>query len=408
PILTARIRQDEALMSDVQSVSAVSARIRHNLEADPDLQNIWMQGEVSNMTKARSGHWYFTLKDKDAAIRCVMWKSAAARQKTIPQEGDQLAAYGRVGVYEPRGDVQFYAEVVRPVGIGDLYAQYERLKNQLAEQGLFDADVKKPIPSFPRRIGIVTSADAAAFQDVQNVLRRRFPVAEVVLVPSLVQGVSAPPMLVAALQRLDDGAACDVILVVRGGGSIEDLWAFNDEAFARALYNVRTPVISGVGHETDFTITDFVADLRAPTPSAAAELATPDLSNFRATLTEANAYLRATINNAITSRRERLSTTRRALGYLSPVSDIRNHRQRTDELRARAASLQAANLARLRERLTTSAAALHAASPQALLDRGYALVTDADGNVVRRTDEVASGDSLTVRLSDGAVSATVD
>ncbi len=394
-------------MSDVFSVSDMMTRIRRQLQADFTLQDAWVQGEVSNMTRARSGHWYFTLKDADAAMKCVMWKSDAVRQEHIPAEGDRVAAHGRVDVYPARGDVQFYADYVRPVGVGDLYAEFERLKGLLAAEGLFDAAHKRALPTAPRRIGVVTSADAAAYRDVQNVLGRRFPLAEVVLSASLVQGTSAPGALRAALERLDV-AGVDVILIVRGGGSIEDLWAFNDEGLARAIFAAQTPIITGVGHETDFTIVDFVADERAPTPSAAAELATPDISELRGDVVAARTRLTTAAQEYVTMARSRLDGAARNLGYLSPAPQIATYRQGVDERRAQLDRLQSELLGRLRERLAAKSAALHAASPQAILERGYALVTDADGNVVRQADAVETGDKLRVRLAEGEIDVTAD
>ncbi|MEL7236277.1 MAG: exodeoxyribonuclease VII large subunit, partial [Chloroflexota bacterium] len=264
-------------MPEIYPIAEITAHIRYLLETDTVLQDVWVQGEVSNMKRAASGHWYFTLKDSASQLRCVMWRSDASRQLVVPENGDSIIVHGRVSVYDQRGDYQLYADFIRAAGVGDLYAQFEQLKMKLDAEGLFAAEHKKPLPVFPLRIGVVTSPDAAGYQDVLDVLRRRFPLADVTLSPTLVQGAEAPPLIADAIHRLDASGKVDVILVVRGGGSIEDLWAFNDEQVARAAFEAVTPLVSGVGHETDFTIIDFVADQRAPTPSAAAELVSPDV-----------------------------------------------------------------------------------------------------------------------------------
>ncbi|NUQ07394.1 MAG: exodeoxyribonuclease VII large subunit, partial [Anaerolineae bacterium] len=305
------------------SVTTLTTYIRAVFEQDNRLQDVWVQGEVSNFRRASSGHLYFTLKDGKAAVRCVVWKSTALRLRTLPKDGDSVLAHGYVSVYEPTGDYQLYADKVRPVGIGDLYAQFERLKAKLDAEGLFDPLRKRPLPAFPHRIGVVTSPEAAAFQDVLNVLRRRFPLAEVVLSPTLVQGADAPPQIVRALERLNRRADIEVILVCRGGGSIEDLWAFNDETVARAVAASRLPVISGVGHEVDFTICDFAADERAATPSAAAEMLTPDIAELRADVAWLGDQLREVFDRQVRERREALNAAARALRGVSPAARVR-------------------------------------------------------------------------------------
>src|SRR5512134_1641005 len=255
------------------TVSKLTFYIRKLLEENEVLQDVWVQGEISNLSRPASGHVYFTLKDSSAALKCVMWKTSALRLRMGLQDGMEVEVHGRIGVYEVSGQYQLYADQIRPVGEGALYQEFMRLKSMLEAEGLFASERKRPIPMFPHRIGIVTSATGAALRDMLNTLRRRLPLVEVILAPSPVQGVEAPPALVKALQSLVLQSP-DVILLARGGGSIEDLWAFNDERVVRAVANSRVPVICGVGHETDFTLSDFAADLRAPTPTAAAELAT--------------------------------------------------------------------------------------------------------------------------------------
>jgi exodeoxyribonuclease VII large subunit len=272
-ILT-RVTQPSLFASVQWTVSRLTQHLRQVIESDPQLQDVWVRGELSNVSRPASGHLYFTLKDAGASLRGVMWKLDAARLKFPLRDGMEVEAHGRIGIYEVSGQVQLYADVLRPVGEGALYAEFLRLKSLLEAEGLFDLSRKRGLPELPRRIGIVTSSTGAALRDMLNTLRRRLPFVDVILAPSPVQGADAPPALVAALQKLNRFQP-DVILIARGGGSIEDLWAFNDERVVRAVAASQAPVISGVGHETDFTLTDFAADLRAPTPTAAAELATP-------------------------------------------------------------------------------------------------------------------------------------
>ena len=389
-------------MTSAWTVAEITARIRLLLEGDPELQDVAVSGEISNLTRARSGHWYFTLKDASASLRCVMWRSAAARQRFVPQEGDAVQALGHVGVYEPRGEYQLYATVLRPIGVGDLYARFEALKAALEAEGLFDPGRKRALPAFPRVIGVVTSPQAAAFQDVCNVLRRRFPLAEVWLSPAAVQGLEAPGQLRAALARLNAEEDVDVILLIRGGGSIEDLWAFNDEALARAIVASPLPVVSGVGHETDFTIADFVADLRAPTPSAAAELVAPDLAELDQTIGLARARLTELQRGRLARLQERLDSGGRNLALLSPQRELAIQRQRLDDLELRLQRSWAGAQGRLAARLAEARASLGAADPQAILQRGYAILTQAgDGKRVTGVNEAQAGDALLAQLRDG-------
>ena len=389
-------------MTQAWTVAEITARIRLLLEGDAELQDVAVSGEISNLTRARSGHWYFTLKDASASLRCVMWRSAAARQRFVPQEGDAVQALGHVGVYEPRGEYQLYATMLRPMGVGDLYARFEALKAALDAEGLFDPGRKRALPAFPRVIGVVTSPQAAAFQDVCNVLRRRFPLAEVWLSPAAVQGPEAPGQLRAALARLNAEEDVDVILLIRGGGSIEDLWAFNDEALARAIVASSLPVVSGVGHETDFTIADFVADLRAPTPSAAAELVAPDLAELDQTIGLARARLKELQRGRLARLQERLDSGGRNLALLSPQRELATQRQRLDDMELRLQRSWAGAQGRLAARLAEARASLGAADPQAILQRGYAILTQAgDGERVTGVKEAQVGDALLAQLRDG-------
>lgn len=388
------------------SVTQLTNHIRELFELDEQLQDVWVEGEISNFRRAASGHLYFTLKDSGAQLKTVMWKSSALNLLVMPREGDSILAHGYVSLYPDRGEYQLYADVLRPVGIGDLYRRFELLKAKLEAEGLFDEARKRPLPLFPRRIGVVTSPTTAAFQDVLNVLRRRFPLVEVVLSPTLVQGAEAPPQIVRALERLNALTDLDVILVCRGGGSIEDLWAFNDEAVARAIVASRIPVISGVGHEIDFTIADFAADYRAPTPSAAAEVLTPDIQDLALGVERLSRHLSDAFNDSMIRRREALDDAERMLKQLSPLVRVRSIRQRIDDWGIRMATAQRGRLALLRERVAAREQALTAANPDAILQRGYVLVSDpATGKRIKSVGEV--GERITVRFHDGSIEAKV-
>lgn len=399
----------DSFFSASYSVTDLTTYIREVIESNETLQDVRVTGEVSNMRRAASGHWYFTLKDSSAQLKCVMWRSSAEKQTFVPKDGDAIEAQGRIGVYDAQGAYQLYANAVRPVGMGDLYQQFEALKAKLEAEGLFDPARKRPIPAFPRLIGVVTSPEAAAFQDIQNVLRRRFPLAEIILSPSLVQGADAPPQIVAALERLNQHTQADVILLIRGGGSIEDLWAFNDERVARAVVASRIPVVSGVGHEIDFTIVDFVSDLRAPTPSAAAEVATPNVEELRLNLRDLGDTLATLMDNRLFDLRTNLGGARRTLGHISPASRIRNLRQRVDDWNTRLINGQAARLTRLTERLAAKKAALDAADPRSILARGYAIVYRSED--MARISQAAGtkpGVGITLQFHDGELKARVE
>ncbi len=397
------------MLVNTYTVAELTTYIRELFETNEQLQEVWVSGEVSNMTRAASGHWYFTLKDEKAQLKCVMWRSSASRQITIPQNGDALEVHGYISVYEPRGEYQLYADRIQPVGVGDLYQRFEELKAQLAAEGLFDEERKRQLPAFPRQIGVVTSPDAAAFQDIQNVLWRRFPLAEVILSPTPVQGLDAPPQIVAAIERLNAHTQVDVILVCRGGGSIEDLWAFNSENVARAVAASRIPTVSGVGHETDFTIVDFVTDVRAPTPSAAAEIATPDSAILSEDLLRLNEQMTLMSRDILHRLRSDLDVVQHMLERSSPLVFIDNMRQSIDSMNAGVISNQRQRIALLRERLSARKDVLNAANPQAILSRGYALVYRSDDGVqVRAEQDAAPGTGITIKLRDGELKARVE
>jgi len=387
------------------SVSEVTARVKEVIACDDLLADVRVAGEVSNLSRPASGHLYFTLKDEGAQLRCVMWRSYAARLSRLPRNGDAVIARGRIDVYERDGVYQLYVEALVGQGIGDLNAEFERLKQKLQAEGLFDAARKRPLPRFPRALGIVTSPTGAALQDILNVLRRRYPLLEVYLSPTLVQGEDAPEQIVRAIQRLNDAGCCDVILVARGGGSLEELWAFNDERVVRAIAASPTPVVSGIGHEIDYTLADFAADVRAPTPSAAAEIITPDINDLRLQVDAMSLTLTETMRARLTRARASLSTLQRALRLLSPFNQLARQRERLDEARTRLAAALAHRLAVLRLRLDGLRARLEGVGPLATLARGYAIVRDADGRIVRSVRAVQRGARLQITVADGSFDA---
>ncbi|MGB1287093.1 MAG: exodeoxyribonuclease VII large subunit [Aggregatilineales bacterium] len=394
---------------DVYSVSGVTAYIRGVLEMDEVLRGIGVKGEVSNVTKARSGHWYFTLKDASAQLRIVMFRTTAARQKIEPEDGMMLQVQGRISVYEARGEYQLIADAIETTGTqGDLYAQFEALKAKLDAEGLFNDFFKKPIPAYPQQIAVVTSPDAAAFQDIQNVLRRRYPIAEVILSPTLVQGTQAAGQIVRAIERVNQHTSADILLLCRGGGSIEDLWSFNEERVARAVVDSKIPVISGVGHESDFTIVDFVADKRAPTPSAAAELATPDGVEIREALQRTNAMMTREIQRIVRDQATELQIMQQTLEYVSPGRYVQDSLQRIDEYSARLSRHQKNHMAVLQAQVAAKNAALETLSPQAVLARGYAIVSDDNGTTITDASQVQPGTGLQIRLKQGQLRVQIE
>jgi exodeoxyribonuclease VII large subunit len=387
--------------SNYWSVTQLTHYLRDLLENDANLQDLWVQGEVSNFSRPSSGHLYFTLKDSSSALRVVMWRSAAARQAFLPRDGDAIEVHGAISLYEAGGQYQLYADLMRPVGEGALFQEFLRLKARLEAEGLFDPERKRPIPRWPHRIGIVTSPSGAAIRDIINTLRRRFPLPEIILAPTAVQGVEAPPGIVRALEILNQRYQPDVILLARGGGSIEDLWAFNDERVARAIAASTAPVISGVGHETDFTIADFVSDLRAPTPTAAAELATPNRADLLESLGELQGRAIRAMQSIFSEQHWLLNRLENNLILRSPLGRVRSDRQRLDEWTRRSTAALTYWLQLQRARQSGLEQRLGSLNPNAVLRRGYAVVTRIDGRVVRSTQQVTVGDALTVRLQDG-------
>jgi exodeoxyribonuclease VII large subunit len=396
-------------ISQPYTVSQLTGHIKRIIDGDPLLGDVLVEGEVSNSSRASSGHCYFTLKDAGAQVGCVMWRNVAEAQDYLPASGDLVLAHGNVGVYEAGGRYQLYVDRIQPAGVGNLYLEFERLKAKLEAEGLFAPERKRPLPPLPRSIGIVTSPAAAALRDILNVLGRRCPLAEVVLSPTQVQGDGAPPQIVAAIEALNERGDIDVMIIARGGGSLEDLWAFNDERVARAVAASRVPTVCGVGHETDFSLADFAADVRAPTPSAAAELVAPDRAELRAHVAGLANTLASTLRGEVEERRWKLAEQVRALKHLSPEAQLAQARQRVDDLTGKAEAAIRHGLTLHRERLRGLSGRLAGVSPAGTLERGYAVVRQREtGAVVRSVTQVAPGDMLDVRVSDGTFETEVN
>ncbi|MFO7172629.1 MAG: exodeoxyribonuclease VII large subunit [Bacillota bacterium] len=392
----------------VLSVRALTLYIKEQLESDALLEDLWVRGEISNWKRHTSGHCYFTLKDEYAQIRCVMFRSQAMRLPFEPEHGMEVIARGRIGVYERDGLYQLYVQEMEPAGRGALHLAFEQLKAKLQAEGLFDPARKRPLPRLPRIVGLVTSPTGAAIRDLITVARRRFPNVNLLLAPALVQGEEAPRSLIAALQALSRVPGVDVIIIGRGGGSMEELWAFNDEGLARAIAACPVPVVSAVGHETDFTIADFVADLRAPTPSAAAELVVPAKSELRAQIRSAEERLVAAVRLHLRRQRARLEAWASRPVLRRPLDRVLQGRQRLDELSRRLVAAAGARVERGRSRLAELAGRLDALSPLGVLARGYAIVQDEAGRLVRAAADLAPGDRIRVRLHRGRVDARVE
>ena len=387
-------------------VTDLNRRVRSLLDSDAVLADVWVEGEVSQPSFPPSGHCFFTLKDANSQLRAALFREELARAVVRPEHGMNVIIHGRVRAYEPQGVYQLYVESITPAGAGDLHARYEALRKQLAAAGLFDDGRKRAIPRWPRRIGVVTSPVGAVWRDINNVLRRRYPLVELVLSPSVVQGATAAPAVVRALQRLYAQPELDTIILARGGGSLEDLWCFNDERVVRAVADAPVPIIVGVGHESDVTLADFAADLRAPTPSAAAELATPDGTQLATILGRLRDRATTALLGRATDRRRFLEAERRALVGLAP--DIATARQRTADLIDRGGRALDERLERRRTLLSATHDALRTLSPAATLDRGYAVARTGDGRIVRDPTEVSAGDALQVIVARGTVETRVE
>ena len=387
----------------VLSVSQLNRYIKMNFDADENLANIFISGEISNFTNHyRTGHLYFTLKDDSAAVRAVMFNSSAKRLKFMPEDGMKVIARGRVSVYEASGQYQLYVDDMQPDGVGALNLAYEQLKEKLQKEGLFSEHHKKPLPPYPEKVGVITSPTGAAVRDIINVLGRRFPYAEIVFCPVLVQGEGAHLQLTDAVNLFNSERAADVIIIGRGGGSIEDLWEFNDEGLARAVYNSEIPVISAVGHETDFTICDFVADMRAPTPSAAAELAVPDANELQYALSALKNRMFLNVSSGIADRRSRLEYLTSKGVLKSPDEMLSNRSQRLDTAFSKMLSSYENRIGGKKVEFISAATALSKLDPMSVLMRGFAFVSDENGKNVYSSQALAKGDKINVRFHDGS------
>lgn len=395
-------------MPKIWTVAELNTEISRTLSDNTDLVSCWVSGELSNYKNHRpSGHWYFTLKDQSSSIKAVMFRSRAERVGFIPQDGMKVLLRGSVKVYERDGNVQLYVDEMQPSGLGALYLAFEQLKQRLSAEGLFDPERKKPIPRIPRRVGIVTSPTGAAIRDILKVMGRRDPHLSWILAPAAVQGEQAPREVAQAIERLNRYGQIDVLIVGRGGGSIEELWAFNTEEVARAIANSAIPVISAVGHETDLTIADMVADLRAPTPSAAAELAVPIFQELRHDVEELQARLRVGIKAQMGRKREKINRLTSSGPLLNPLWRIEQNRQRLDNVSTVLQQEMTRFVSDKNGILKLLATKLDLLSPLAILGRGYALTYSSEGKLLRSSTEANAGDHIKVRLNEGALNCQV-
>jgi exodeoxyribonuclease VII large subunit len=387
-------------------VTELNRRVRVLLDGDPALADVWVEGEVSQPSYPPSGHCFFTLKDAASQVKAVLFREELARATVRPEHGMQVICHGKVRAYEPQGTYQVYVESITPAGVGDLHQQYEALRARLAAEGLFEAGRKRPLPRWPRRIGVVTSPVGAVWRDIGNVMKRRYPIGELVLSPTIVQGATAAGAIVRALNRIYAEEGVDLVILARGGGSLEDLWSFNDEHVVRAVVDSPVPVVVGVGHESDVTLADFAADLRAATPSAAAEQAVPDLAQFPAILDRLRDRASVALLGRLADRRSFLAQEGRALARLLP--DTAAARQHAAELVDRGHRALAARAAREQTALVGIGDALRALSPAATLERGYAVARLQDGTIVRDPAQTRVGEPLEVVVARGTVATRVE
>ena len=395
------------MAQQILSITQINEYIRAKMDDDQLLNGVAVRGEISNYKVYPSGHHYFTLKDEGAALKCVMFKGNAMRLRFRPDNGMKVIAMGKISVYPRDGAYQLYCTAMAMDGIGDLYAAFEQLKKKLEAQGLFDAAHKKPLPKYPGTIGIVTSSAGAAVHDMLRILKKRYPLSHVKLLPVRVQGVEAPGEIAAAIRYANHYNLADLLIVGRGGGSIEDLWAFNDERVAHAIFESRIPVISAVGHEPDVTISDYVADLRAATPSNAAELAVPDRESLGQILDSMAGAMVTALTRQIRSARQHLSVLSASPALKSPESYLNQKKKSLELLKNRLVSAENQNISRNSQRYIALTAKLDAMSPLKVLTRGYAMAQTGDGSLLRSVDQVEAGERITVFVSDGSISATV-
>lgn len=395
------------MAQNVLSITQLNEYIRGRMDADPLLTQVAVRGEISNYKLYPSGHHYFTLKDESSALKCVMFKGNAMRLRFRPESGMKVIAMGKVSVFPRDGAYQLYCTAMAMDGVGDLYAAFEQLKKKLAAQGLFDPAHKKPLPKYPGTIGIITSSAGAAVHDMLRILRKRYPLSNVRLLPVRVQGAEAPGEIAAAIRYANYYKLADLLIVGRGGGSIEDLWAFNEEQVAYAIYESEIPVISAVGHEPDVTISDFVADLRAATPSNAAELAVPDQDALRQNLDSMSAAMETALNRQLKSARQHLDVLSQSPALRSPTGYLEQRSKSLELLKNRLVSAQNQSITRKNQRYIAAVSKLDAMSPLKVLTRGYAMAQTQGGEVLKSVKQVERGERITVSLSDGRLSATV-
>ena len=395
------------MAQQVLSITQINEYIRGKMDSDALLNQVAVRGEISNYKMYPSGHHYFTLKDESAALKCVMFKGNAMRLRFRPENGMQVIAMGKISVYPRDGAYQLYCSAMAMDGVGDLYAAFEQLKKKLAAQGLFDPAHKKPLPKYPGTIGIITSSAGAAVHDMLRILRKRYPLTQVRLLPVRVQGVEAPGEIAAAIRYAYFYKLADLLIVGRGGGSIEDLWAFNDERVAYAIYESEIPVISAVGHEPDVTISDYVADLRAATPSNAAELAVPDRDALMENLDSMSAAMATALARQLKSARQHLDTLSKSPALRSPTGYLEQKEKSLELLKNRLISGENQIISRNNQRYIALTAKLDAMSPLKVLTRGYAMAQTDDGTVLRSVQQIQLGERVNIRVSDGTLSATV-
>lgn len=395
------------MQQQVLSITQINEYIRGKMDQDQLLVQLAVRGEISNYKMYPSGHHYFTLKDENAALKCVMFKASAARLRFRPENGMKVIAMGRITVYPRDGAFQLYCSAMSMDGVGDLYAAFEQLKAKLAAQGLFAPEHKKPLPPFPGTIGIVTSSAGAAVHDMLRILNKRYPLTRVRLFPVRVQGADAPGEIAAAIRYANHYRLADLLIVGRGGGSIEDLWAFNDERVAYAIYESRIPIISAVGHEPDVTISDYVADLRAATPSNAAELAVPDQAALLQNMDAAASAMASALAGRLRHARQRLAVLSQSPALISPTGYLEQRGKNLEHLKTRLIAAQTQQLQRKRQRFIAATSKLDAMSPLKVLSRGYSIVNADDGNILRSVHQTAPGGKIRVTLSDGSLSAVV-
>ncbi len=390
------------------SVSALNAYVKQMFERDDFLSGVSVCGEISNFKRNSSGHIYFSLKDEGAAVSAVMFRGAASSLSFLPSDGMRVTVYGRLSVYEKTGQYQIYVQAMRSDGKGELMRAYEALKAKLAYEGLFAPERKKPIPQYPKKIGIITSPTGAAVRDMLNVTRRRYPLADILIVPSAVQGAEAPSQLLFGVEILNHLKNTDVIIIGRGGGSIEDLWAFNDEALVRAVAASEIPIISAVGHETDFTLCDFAADMRAPTPSAAAELAVPDASGIYSALEYKLGNISERSRGILSSRKDMLVRAEKIISLNSPTAKLERSVLMLDNVYNRINASLNSTLSASKATLAELSARLAGMNPLAVLSRGYAAIEDSEGKIISSVSSMNEGGQITLVMADGQAKATVD